>query len=236
MDSSSPKSTNCRERPCGSLLSEAVQTVNVEVQQVADRWHLVANMRETIEWLLLRQHAKLREAAASLSEAIRAESNPVNADSREAPLRLNVWQHRHGPRRDGAMARDRTAAAGTDGIQLSANSAIISASSRRCTGSVPSIAVGARGALVLACCVCGSCTRTEKYRHTMCVRPIFGRLYMECHGAHRSGVDDRSVFASPEQSHTGFRLQPVFTDSIEPSRPISKIRYRDSSRCQALIG
>ena len=49
-------------------------------------------MREAIERLVLRQHAKLREAATSLSEAIRAQSNPVTADSREAPLRLNVWQ------------------------------------------------------------------------------------------------------------------------------------------------
>jgi len=29
------------------------------------------------------------------------------------------------------------------------------------------------GALVLTCCVCGSCTRTEQNRHTMCVRPRF---------------------------------------------------------------
>ena len=62
--------------------SDAVQTVNSKVQQVADRWHLVVNMREAIERLLVRQHAKLREAASSLSEAIRPESNPVTADSR----------------------------------------------------------------------------------------------------------------------------------------------------------
>jgi transposase len=85
--------------------SEAVQTVNAEVQQVADRWHLVANMREAIERLLLRQHAKLREAATSLSEAIRAESNPVTADSREAPLRLNVWQRLGVQRRAARRAR-----------------------------------------------------------------------------------------------------------------------------------
>jgi hypothetical protein len=41
----------------------------VAQQLVADRWHLVANMREAIERLLLRQHAKLRAAATSLSEA-----------------------------------------------------------------------------------------------------------------------------------------------------------------------
>ena len=38
-------------------------------QLVADRWHLVAYMRDAIERLLLRQHAKLRAAATSLSEA-----------------------------------------------------------------------------------------------------------------------------------------------------------------------
>ena len=42
----------------------------VAQQLVADRWHLVAYMRDAIERLLLRQHAKLREAATSLSEVI----------------------------------------------------------------------------------------------------------------------------------------------------------------------
>src|ERR1019366_3799573 len=61
--------------------SEAVQPVDDKVLQVADRWHLIANMRESIERLLLRQHAKLREAARTLSEAIRTEGHPVTANS-----------------------------------------------------------------------------------------------------------------------------------------------------------
>ena len=43
--------------------SEAVKKVIPHAQQIADRWHLLANLRETVERLLLRHNARLREAA-----------------------------------------------------------------------------------------------------------------------------------------------------------------------------
>jgi transposase len=85
--------------------SEAVQTVDDKVLQVADRWHLIANMRESIKRLLLRQHAKLGEAARTLSEAIRTEGHPVTADSRDVTPRLNVWQRLSVARRAARLSR-----------------------------------------------------------------------------------------------------------------------------------
>ena len=43
--------------------SEAVQKAIPHAQQVADRWHFLANLRETVERLLLRHNARSREAA-----------------------------------------------------------------------------------------------------------------------------------------------------------------------------
>jgi len=43
--------------------SDAAQTMIPHPQQVADRWHLLGNLHETVERLLLRHNAKLREAA-----------------------------------------------------------------------------------------------------------------------------------------------------------------------------
>jgi transposase len=55
--------------------------------------------------LLLRQHAKLREAARTLSEAIRTEGHPVTAASRDVTPRLNVWQRLGVARRAARLSR-----------------------------------------------------------------------------------------------------------------------------------
>ena len=51
----------CRDR--AGAYSEAVKTSLPEAQQVADRWHLLDNLRESIERLLYRLGPKLRESA-----------------------------------------------------------------------------------------------------------------------------------------------------------------------------
>jgi len=48
--------------------SEAVRVANPGAQQVADRWHLLTNLREAVERLLVRRAASLREAAGTPGE------------------------------------------------------------------------------------------------------------------------------------------------------------------------
>ena len=59
--------------------SDAARTASPGAQQVADRWHLLTNLREAVERLLVRRTASLREASRTLSEALRIEAQPVTA-------------------------------------------------------------------------------------------------------------------------------------------------------------
>ena len=85
--------------------SDAVHTVDPSIEQVADRWHLLANMREAVERLLIRQGAKLREAAKALSESNRIEGQAVTANTPQTVLRLNAWQRLGVERRAVRLAR-----------------------------------------------------------------------------------------------------------------------------------
>ena len=59
--------------------ADAARTAAPEAQQVADRWHLLANLRDAIERLLLRYPGKLKEAAQQASEALQFEAVPATA-------------------------------------------------------------------------------------------------------------------------------------------------------------
>ena len=72
--------------------SEAARTASPGAQQVADRWHLLTNMREAVERLLVRRSTSLREAARTLSRALRIEYQPITGDDSTSGLRLSAWQ------------------------------------------------------------------------------------------------------------------------------------------------
>ena len=72
--------------------SDAVQSANSSAQQIADRWHLLANLREAVERLLMRQATRLREAARILGETLRIENQPLTADTGATVLPLSAWQ------------------------------------------------------------------------------------------------------------------------------------------------
>lgn len=85
--------------------SDAARTASPGAQQVADRWHLLSNLREAVERLLVRRAASLREAARTLGEAQIVESQPISVDTRAPVLRLNVWQRLGAHRRAARLAR-----------------------------------------------------------------------------------------------------------------------------------
>lgn len=85
--------------------SDAVRTALPDARQIADRWHLLTNLRETVERLLMRRAASLREAAKMLTEALRIESQPITADASSTTMRLNVWQRLGVHRRAARLAR-----------------------------------------------------------------------------------------------------------------------------------
>jgi transposase len=81
--------------------SEAVEIARPEATQVADRWHLLANLRATVERMLHRLGARLREAAREI------ELEPA-ASGRQAlrrGLRLRSWQRLSDDRRASRLAR-----------------------------------------------------------------------------------------------------------------------------------
>ena len=75
------------------------------LSKFADRWHLLTNLREAVERLLVRRAASLREAARMLSKALRIEAQPITADARATVLQLNVWQRLGIHRRAARLAR-----------------------------------------------------------------------------------------------------------------------------------
>jgi transposase len=82
--------------------SDAAQSVIPHAQQVADRWHLLTNLRETVERLLLRHNAKLREAAQL---AIAGPSPPAKPSGIDSVLPLMAWQKLSNDRRAARFAR-----------------------------------------------------------------------------------------------------------------------------------
>jgi transposase len=82
--------------------SDAVQRVLPHAQQVADRWHLLANLRETVERLLLRHNPKLREAAQLVVARPLPASLPGAAD---VAVPLLAWQKLSIDRRTARLAR-----------------------------------------------------------------------------------------------------------------------------------
>ena len=61
--------------------SEAAESASPRIQQVADRWHLLVNLRETVERLLRRHTAKLREAAQLVNVSQPSHTQPVQEEA-----------------------------------------------------------------------------------------------------------------------------------------------------------
>jgi hypothetical protein len=82
--------------------SDAAQRTIPGAQQVADRWHLLVNLRETVERLLRRHTAKLREAA-QLADG--SQQSPTQSVQEEAAFPLLAWQKLSMERRAARLAR-----------------------------------------------------------------------------------------------------------------------------------
>lgn len=89
-------------RDRGGVSSDAVQRVLPHAQQVADRWHLLANLREMVQGLLLRHKPKLREAAQLVVVSPLPPSLPGVADG---AVPLLAWQKLSIDRRAARLAR-----------------------------------------------------------------------------------------------------------------------------------
>ena len=90
--------------------ADAARQAAPKAQQVADRWHLMVNMGEAVERLLLRHSGKLREAARLVSEAMRLEAQPAGAAAEtdgapSAAPPLRSWQRAGVQRRAVRLAR-----------------------------------------------------------------------------------------------------------------------------------
>jgi transposase len=70
----------CRDR--ANAYADAARRASPEALQVADRWHLLKNLREAVERVLNRQHRFLRQAA----EAVSAETQQLSADQPETAV------------------------------------------------------------------------------------------------------------------------------------------------------
>ena len=81
--------------------SDAAQSVIPLAQQVADRWHLLVNLRETVERLLGRHTVKLREAAQLADGNPQSQTPPVP----EEAFPLMAWQKLSQERRAARLQR-----------------------------------------------------------------------------------------------------------------------------------
>ena len=66
-------------RDRASAYADAARTAAPGAQQIADRWHLMVNLYETIERLLLRHARQMREAARQVSEALQYDAAPAGS-------------------------------------------------------------------------------------------------------------------------------------------------------------
>ncbi len=82
--------------------SEAAQSVIPHAQQVADRWHILGNLRDTVERLLPRHNARLREAAQLAIVSSLPQPHAAGANS---ALPLLAWQKLSIDRRAARLAR-----------------------------------------------------------------------------------------------------------------------------------
>ena len=82
--------------------SDATRSAIPQARQIADRWHLLVNLHETVERLLHRRFARLREAAQLVADS----AVPLIQDSgTDAPMRLVAWQKQCVERRASRLAR-----------------------------------------------------------------------------------------------------------------------------------
>ena len=82
--------------------SDAAETAIPRAQQVADRWHLLVNLHETVERLLRRHTSRLREAAQLADVSLLSQTQPVHE---EAAFPLMAWQKLSMERRAARLAR-----------------------------------------------------------------------------------------------------------------------------------
>lgn len=79
--------------------------------QVADRWHLLKNVREALERLLTRYHPAIRQAAMSVATTLgerpvgTSEAAPLRADPAVTPVPLTRRQGEQAARRERRLAR-----------------------------------------------------------------------------------------------------------------------------------
>lgn len=85
--------------------SDAVARSLPEAIQVADRWHLMGNLRDSLERLLLRLGPTLREAARRASEEGASAAPTVLPPDDAAPPRPNAAQRLSAQRREARLAR-----------------------------------------------------------------------------------------------------------------------------------
>lgn len=89
--------------------ADAACTAAPAAQQVADRWHLLANLRDGIERVLLRCTSQMKEAARQASEALRLETQAAEVPARVQDMAdvppLNSRQRHSDQRRALRMAR-----------------------------------------------------------------------------------------------------------------------------------
>ena len=89
--------------------ADAARTAAPDAQQVADRWHLLANLRDAIERVLLRCMPQMRQAAQEASETVRLEAQPAEVTSEPDALMAvepqKASQRRSDQRRALRMAR-----------------------------------------------------------------------------------------------------------------------------------